>query len=474
MFEDKFKANNWSKDILEKYFVLIIKIRKQYFALKSFSNLNALTVKEIVHELKLQREVDYHNNIIRFHGITKNQACAVSCLHNEISYIVICILSDVYSVGVLLWELSSGKPPFHNKSDEIALTIIQGNREEPVSDPDIPSDYVKLYKECWDGEPDNRPNMEQVTSRLRNMLNKNDDQTDDDLLSYIQSDHISFNSLPIISSYFNNVPSGELKEALEIQENQAIEIDHNNEQKLIDDIIDFMRRKTNEGRESRLKDHVSKIINQRILNWLSSNNQNNLNCNFLLGYFHYKGIRMDEDKTKAFDLFHNAENQDHDLTLYYLGICYQYGYGTTKDENSAFNCVKNDKKLAIDYYEKAANNGNLAAKYNLGNCYLVGKLVNKDVKKGFELIKQTAEIEFSLNGITMLGFCYHNGIGTQEDKEAAFKLYKKAANLGDKIAQYNLAQMYEKEDNTMKDINNAIRWYKESGYKDSVKRAKNF
>ncbi|EXX52722.1 Skt5p [Rhizophagus irregularis DAOM 197198w] len=172
---------------------------------------------------------------------------------------------------------------------------------------------------------------------------------------------------------------------------------------------------------------------------------------------------MGEDRTKAFELFHNAENQDHDLTLYYLG---QYGYGSRSFS------VKNDKKLAIDYYEKAANNGNLAAKYNLGNCYLVGKLVNKDVKKGFELIQQTAEIEFSLNGITMLGFCYHNGIGTQEDKEAAFKLYKKAANLGDKVAQYNLAQMYEKEDNTMKDINNAIRWYKESGYKDSVKRAK--
>ncbi|CAB4418383.1 unnamed protein product [Rhizophagus irregularis] len=110
MFEDKFKDS------------------EQYFALKSFSNLNALTVKEIVHELKLQREVDYHNNIIRFHGITKNQACAVSCLHNE---------------NILHCDLHPG------------------NREEPVSDPDIPSDYVKLYKECWDGEPDNRPNMEQ-------------------------------------------------------------------------------------------------------------------------------------------------------------------------------------------------------------------------------------------------------------------------------------------------------------------------
>ncbi|GBB97704.1 hypothetical protein RclHR1_30430001 [Rhizophagus clarus] len=42
-----------------------------YLALKSFFNLNGITLKEIVNELKLQREVDFHDNIIRFYGITK-------------------------------------------------------------------------------------------------------------------------------------------------------------------------------------------------------------------------------------------------------------------------------------------------------------------------------------------------------------------------------------------------------------------
>ena len=56
--------------------------------------------------------------------------------------------SDVYSVGVLLWEISSGKPPFYIQSeqyddDDLAMKILQGLRESPI--PDTPEDYVKIY-----------------------------------------------------------------------------------------------------------------------------------------------------------------------------------------------------------------------------------------------------------------------------------------------------------------------------------------
>jgi serine/threonine protein kinase len=55
--------------------------------------------------------------------------------------------SDVYSVGVLLWEISSGHPPFYIEGKPydvaLALQISQGSREEAV--PNTPESYVKVY-----------------------------------------------------------------------------------------------------------------------------------------------------------------------------------------------------------------------------------------------------------------------------------------------------------------------------------------
>ena len=55
--------------------------------------------------------------------------------------------SDVYSIDILLWEISNGQPPFYVEGESyggsLAMQIIQGLRETPV--PDTPDDYVKLY-----------------------------------------------------------------------------------------------------------------------------------------------------------------------------------------------------------------------------------------------------------------------------------------------------------------------------------------
>ncbi|CAB4415035.1 unnamed protein product [Rhizophagus irregularis] len=90
-------------------------------------------------------------------------ACGVSCLHNggiiHRDLHSDNILSDVYSVGVLLWEISSGQSPFSTKEYDLDLAM-QGLREDPI--PDTPDKYIKLYTDCWDGESNNRPTINQV------------------------------------------------------------------------------------------------------------------------------------------------------------------------------------------------------------------------------------------------------------------------------------------------------------------------
>ncbi|PKC58837.1 kinase-like protein [Rhizophagus irregularis] len=88
--------------------------------------------------------------------------------------------SDIYSLGVLMWELSSGCPPFNNNEDLILLRInlICGARE--VSIPDTPIEYLNLYKSCWDNIPDLRPSIKQVFNKLGKMLNFPNDTIYDD------------------------------------------------------------------------------------------------------------------------------------------------------------------------------------------------------------------------------------------------------------------------------------------------------
>jgi len=78
------------------------------------------------------------------------------------------MVADIYSLGVLLWEISSQKLPFEDYSDEPCrlcyLIVYENLRENPV--PNTPQSYEDLYKECWEFDRGSRPSTENVWNRL--------------------------------------------------------------------------------------------------------------------------------------------------------------------------------------------------------------------------------------------------------------------------------------------------------------------
>ncbi|CAB4472810.1 unnamed protein product [Rhizophagus irregularis] len=133
---------------------------ERLFALKTFND-DKLTLKEVINEIKLHKKVDFHENILRFCGITKKEktelnlddkyqlafqlANAVACLHElEI------IHRDLHSANVLIHQKTSGK------------------REEIIDG--TPVEFSDLYTRCWEDEPDKRPNIQEVVSILKDII----------------------------------------------------------------------------------------------------------------------------------------------------------------------------------------------------------------------------------------------------------------------------------------------------------------
>ena len=74
--------------------------------------------------------------------------------------------SDIYNFGMIMWEHTKGKKPFHDRSHDqyLVLDILNGKRPQ-VTD-DTPKFYTELMRRCWDHNPENRPTAEEINRCL--------------------------------------------------------------------------------------------------------------------------------------------------------------------------------------------------------------------------------------------------------------------------------------------------------------------
>ena len=68
--------------------------------------------------------------------------------------------TDVYSVGMLMWEIFAGHPLFDDRAHNHCLIfdICEKGLQPPIL-PNMPEDYAQMMQKCWDVDPSKRPTI---------------------------------------------------------------------------------------------------------------------------------------------------------------------------------------------------------------------------------------------------------------------------------------------------------------------------
>ncbi|GBB97731.1 hypothetical protein RclHR1_03050020 [Rhizophagus clarus] len=93
--------------------------------------------------------------------------------------------SDIYSMGMIMWELTTSCKPFDNVEHDINLIykILDGKR--PIITDDTPEDFANLMKKCWSSDPKERPSAKQICDKFNLWSN-----TEKDVNQFNQAEEI--------------------------------------------------------------------------------------------------------------------------------------------------------------------------------------------------------------------------------------------------------------------------------------------
>ena len=92
--------------------------------------------------------------------------------------------TDIYSVGMIFWEIASQKIPFsHANNEQIILVWKLEGRHETIP-LNTPKQFAQIIEQCWQEDAEKRPSAYELTQSILNIYNNNNSNgSNDDMIS---------------------------------------------------------------------------------------------------------------------------------------------------------------------------------------------------------------------------------------------------------------------------------------------------
>jgi len=74
--------------------------------------------------------------------------------------------SDIFSFGMVLWEMLTGQIPFGDDTNPLMVHQLVDGGERPFIPASCHPEFARLIRACWEGDPDKRPYLDAILKSL--------------------------------------------------------------------------------------------------------------------------------------------------------------------------------------------------------------------------------------------------------------------------------------------------------------------
>ncbi|RHZ84402.1 hypothetical protein Glove_82g63 [Diversispora epigaea] len=169
------------RNFLERYHRSLSLIQKYNIVFDISCSLDKLHQKDVVHRDLHSGNILYNEDVFVWHisdlGMSGPVDKPLNNIYGNMPYMApeflengtYTIKSDIYSLGILMWEIETGESPFWEQEHDLDLAFAITKGYRPKLHKEIPKEYSDLMKQCWDTDPNNRPDTLTIQKKIRSL-----------------------------------------------------------------------------------------------------------------------------------------------------------------------------------------------------------------------------------------------------------------------------------------------------------------